>query len=123
MRLARSAARALAVPGRPVRVLPLLRPSRRVGDQSGLDAAARAANLSGAFEVCRQVPRGTCVVVVDDVVTTGATLAEARRALTAAGIRVHGAATVAATMRRSRHRSEGTSVHQPLRGLPSEARL
>jgi predicted amidophosphoribosyltransferase len=123
LRLARSAARALGGPGRPVRVLPLLRPARRVGDQSGLDAAARAANLAGAFQVCRQVPVGTCVIVVDDVVTTGATLAEATRALTAAGIRLHGAATVAATIRRSRHPSEGTPVHQPLRGLPSEAAL
>ncbi|MCW2571622.1 MAG: utilization protein GntX [Frankiales bacterium] len=121
LRLARSAARALGGPGRPVRVLPLLRPSRRVVDQSGLDAAARAANLAGGFQVCRQVPPGTCVVVVDDVVTTGATLAEATRALTAAGVAVHGAATVAATIRRSRHLSEGTPVHGPFRGLPSEA--
>ena len=123
LRLARSAARTLGTSGRPVRVLRLLRPSRRVGDQSGLDAAARAANLAGAFQVSRRVPAGTCVVVVDDVVTTGATLAEASRALTAAGIQVHGAATVAATVRRPDHRSGGTSVQQPFRGLPSEAAL
>ena len=44
--------------------------------------------------------RGLRVIVLDDVVTTGATLGEAERALTAAGARVLGAATVASTPRR-----------------------
>ena len=94
-RLARAAARTL--PGAVVQ--PLLVPARTVADQSGLGTAARAANLAGALRVRRPV-RGLPVVVVDDVVTTGATLAEAARALRAAGADVVGCAVVGATARR-----------------------
>lgn len=110
LRLARSAARALATGGLPATAVALLAPARRIGDQAGLDAGGRAANLLGAFRLARAVPAGACVLLVDDVVTTGASLAEATRAVTAAGGRVHGAATVAATMRRWPQRSREASV-------------
>lgn len=103
-RLARRAATVLRRTGAPVRVLPALRGARGLADQAGLDAAARAANLTGALRVVaggEQLVAGRAVVVVDDVVTTGATLAECARCLRAAGAVVLGAATVAATSRRT----------------------
>jgi len=74
---------------------------RRVADQAGLTAGERRANLAGAFAVRRpERVWGRAVVLADDVVTTGATLAEAARALRAAGAIVIGAAVIAATPRR-----------------------
>lgn len=57
--------------------------------QRGLDRAARAANVRGAFLVRPEaLPRlrRHLPVLVDDVITTGATLAEACRSLHAAGL-------------------------------------
>jgi predicted amidophosphoribosyltransferase len=64
-----------------------------VRDQAGLGREARAENLIGALRA-RPLVRGRDCVIVDDFVTTGATLFEARRALEAAGARVVGAAVV-----------------------------
>ncbi|GAA4769113.1 ComF family protein [Microbacterium gilvum] len=79
---------------------------RTTADQRGLDVAAREGNLAGALRA-RRPPRGRAVVVVDDVVTTGATLREACRALRDAGFEVVGAVALAATPRvlpsRTRH--------------------
>ncbi|MGL4743631.1 MAG: ComF family protein [Dermatophilaceae bacterium] len=76
---------------------------RRVADQAGLGRTARAANLAGALAVrprARRLVAGAVCLVADDVVTTGATLAEATRALRAAGARhVVGAAAVATPRR------------------------
>jgi predicted amidophosphoribosyltransferase len=99
-RLAAAGARALRRAGVPARAVPLLVQVRRTADQSGLSTADRAANLAGALAVRRgALPER--VVLVDDVVTTGATLTEAARALRAAGVQVSGAAVVAATRRRT----------------------
>lgn len=98
--LARAAAKTLrAATGGPIRAVPALRHTRRVADQAGLDRAARAANLAGALRVAgrwRREVAGADVVLVDDIVTSGATLAEAARAVRAGGATVVGAATVAA---------------------------
>ncbi|MGR8920144.1 MAG: ComF family protein [Gammaproteobacteria bacterium] len=52
--------------------------------QSGLPAADRRANVAGAFRATRALA-GTRVLVVDDVVTTGATVSSAAAALRSAG--------------------------------------
>jgi predicted amidophosphoribosyltransferase len=85
-------------------VMPALTHRRTVRDSAGLSAVERAGNLHGSLAVApRTAPHisGQAAIVVDDVVTTGATLAEAARALRAAGVHVVAAATVAATRRRS----------------------
>jgi predicted amidophosphoribosyltransferase len=86
--------------------LPVLRHNRRLADQSELSADERRANLDGAFRVRRRRVAGLVtlsssvgarLLLVDDIVTTGATAAEAIRALVAAGARVAGVVTVAST--------------------------
>jgi predicted amidophosphoribosyltransferase len=105
LRVARAAAALLRRRGRRVACRLLLAGAGRVRDQSLLGAADRALNLAGSMR-CRD-PRAAgldagrwLVVVVDDVLTTGATAREAQRALEDAGVQVAGVAAVAATRRR-----------------------
>ena len=84
LRMARVAAGRLRSDGRTASVLTLLRASRGLADQAGLSGPARAANLHGAHRIRRGVrfpSPETRIILVDDVVTTGASLAEAARAL------------------------------------------
>lgn len=73
----------------------VLRHTRAVQDQSGLDRAERAENLRGAL-VAAGPASDRPAIVVDDLTTSGATLAEALRALRAGGWSVVGAAVVGA---------------------------
>lgn len=76
----------------------LLALTRSTADQRGLTREERARNVHASMRV-RHARDARCVVLIDDVVTTGATLDEAARALRTAGITVVGAATLAATER------------------------
>ncbi len=104
--LADHAARIIATTGRSdgvgvqVRVVPALRHRRAVADQADLDRFGRWRNVAGSMtaRVGGAAVDGP-VVVVDDVVTTGATAAEARRALVEAGWPVAAVAVIAASGR------------------------
>jgi predicted amidophosphoribosyltransferase len=101
--LTRRAVAELTAAGLPVTEARLLRRRGRIRDSAGLSAAQRRANLAGTFALVGAVPRGP-IVLVDDVVTSGATLTEAAAVLTAArrpGDTPVLAAVVAATPRRT----------------------
>jgi predicted amidophosphoribosyltransferase len=102
-RLARLAVRRLRAYGVPAEPWAALSQARRVVDQAGLSSAERAANLAGSLRVSEAAkgPPVACVLLLDDIITTGATLVEASRALRSAGMSVPLAVTVAATRRRS----------------------
>jgi len=88
--LAERIARRLAVPTKPG----WLARVRATRPQSDLSAAERRRNVQDAFRASRRVA-GRHVLVVDDILTTGATLGECARVLRAAGARRIGVLTVA----------------------------
>jgi predicted amidophosphoribosyltransferase len=100
LRLALQAARRVRAEGVPVRVLPALRLGRTVADQAGLTRSGRAGNLAGAMRLRAGAAAGVrarAVVIVDDVLTTGASAGEAVRVLRAAGAAPLGVAAACAT--------------------------
>ncbi|EGD55202.1 ComF family protein [Gordonia neofelifaecis] len=90
------AGEAAVVLGPGVRVTPMLVTAAWVRDSAGLTAGARNTNLTGAVRLNRPLPaamrgRGETAVpavLVDDVLTTGATATHAVRRLRSAGARV-----------------------------------
>jgi predicted amidophosphoribosyltransferase len=126
-RVAARAASRLRGQGLPASVAMLLRSTRAAEDQAGLGAARRAENLAGSMTCPAGRARrlgalgrrvAPTVVVVDDVITTGATVREAQRALEEAGVSVAGVAVVAATRRTVQRPVPGRS-RGPLPFCPS----
>ena len=76
-------------------MLPILGYSRKVRDQSGLNSEERWNNLVDSLVVKGDVfkSENKAVLLIDDLVTTGATLVAAEMALNQAGIRAIGAVT------------------------------
>lgn len=85
-----------------------LRPARAALDQRALGREDRARNVAGVFRA--RGCAGLRVVLVDDVVTTGATLGEAARVLREAGAEVVCAVTAAETPRRGGQRFPTASM-------------
>lgn len=83
LELARPLARILGVPCRH----DLLLRQRATEAQTELDALARRRNVRGAFSLQEGVTMPAHVAVLDDVMTTGATLAECARVLKRSGVR------------------------------------
>lgn len=77
--IAAALARKVGVPCQSV----LMRPKTR--DQRGLSAKERIQNLAGSFAACELVNGGRRFLLIDDVMTTGATLCAASKALGVAG--------------------------------------
>lgn len=107
--MASVAAARLRETGLAVRASSLLHHARSVDDQAGLGVLARRRNLDGSLAARR--PAVGCCVVVDDIVTTGASVREAVRALTEAGASVLGAAVLASAERRDGRRRGAVSTY------------
>ena len=87
--------------------LPLLRRARDGSEQKKLTQRARQENLKNAFSI-KESPRGLGVILVDDVVTTGAGMAEATRLLRRNGALRVLCLSAALTPKRKRRTRENT---------------
>jgi predicted amidophosphoribosyltransferase len=121
-RLAAHAVRRLRAAGWQAEVRAMLQALPRP-DSASLDAAGRAVAAENSLRIRRsrigvspraQTMRGT-LIVVDDIVTTGATLAAVSARLREANVLVAGAAVLAAT--RLRSAAKGRNAGLPPRGL------
>jgi predicted amidophosphoribosyltransferase len=95
--MARAAAAFAARTGLPTGMAPCLFTAGSARDSVGLNAAARAANLAGRvrWRPAAGPPAGSTVLLIDDVLTTGATATIACDVLRAAGVRVGGVLVLA----------------------------
>jgi predicted amidophosphoribosyltransferase len=100
----------------------VLRLNAAVLDSVGLTAEQRLENLSGQMSAAPPAGVNQRAILLDDVLTTGATLSEAARALRAAGWEVSHAAVIARTVRRrppGRHAAQRGVFATPAVLLPA----
>ena len=113
-RLAAHTVRRLRAAGRQAQVVQPLRALPRP-DSAGLDTPGRVAAAENSLRIRssriralrRSVTMGGMLVLVDDIITTGATMSAVVRRLDEVDVQVSGAAVLAAT--RLRHRPRGAS--------------
>jgi predicted amidophosphoribosyltransferase len=88
----------LAIAGHPhIGVVRALRMKALTCDSAGLGSAARERNIAGRVRLTgRRLPANAEVLLIDDIVTTGATACESVRILQTAGVRVSAVLAVAA---------------------------
>jgi ComF family protein len=81
--------------------LPILKPIKKIKDQSDLNGLQRKENMSHAFIVKSSPISQSAVILIDDLVTTGASIHEGVRALSEAKITVDAVVTACAVGRNS----------------------
>jgi predicted amidophosphoribosyltransferase len=81
--------------------LPILKPTKKIKDQSDLNGLQRKENMNHAFLVKSSLISQSAVILIDDLVTTGASIQEAVRALAEAKITIDAVVTGCAVGRNS----------------------
>jgi len=81
--------------------LPILEPIKKIKDQSDLNSLQRKENMSHAFLAKSSQISQSSVILIDDLVTTGASIQEGVRALTEAKITIDAVVTACAVGRKS----------------------
>ena len=99
--LAKQVVKLLATENISATYIPILYLAKNIKDQSGLNSSQRAQNLSGAFSIKNcEIPTGD-LFLIDDLVTTGASIQEGVRALANAKISITAVITACAVGRNS----------------------
>jgi len=105
-----------------VEVVPLLKIKKRISDQTNLDAQTRYQNLHNAYRCDLKLKKflfsrinysQSEVLVIDDLITTGASASEAIRALNAEKIKVSAVICAAATLGNDRLTYEPRKLRKP----------
>ena len=83
--------------------------AKRIEDQASLSGKDRRTNLVGTMRLAAR-PKQNRAILIDDIITTGATLTEAARALADIGVQVLGFVTFAETLPKNQQKRHAKSV-------------